>query len=671
MSLFSIVMPIYNAERWLEDAFYSLVNQKNIDFENEVEVILVNDCSVDNSKEICLNICRKFKNVKYIENIKNSGSSVSRNAGLRRAEGLYVNFFDSDDLLSQNVLYELKKFILTNKEKIAHISIPLIYFEAAKGLHPKYTLLGKKNRIIDLRNEPSNFILSAASSFYKRSDLVDLNLQFDESLFCEEDTRLNFALYSKVTPKFAYICENEVSYQYRKRKEANSQVDQGKNKKEAYSVLLSIINSIKKDEKIPNECFYELCIYELRSRLKNIKESIFEDRKEFLQILNEYRKIIKEIPLNFIINKTKFLSFDEKLLFVTNIFSKRLKLENDGQIISKEDGQPFIRINEIPIEIKSIHIEKNELKVEGILNLYGLTNIGIVLINEKTKERLCCQREYDTESIYIRSVDFIKSSNSIKYFEFCIPLYSEGVYSLYFLNKNTGYIHRANRIKTYSENPFLPVSVFNCKSFKKFTEYGTSIVLYNKQFIVQKTKIIDKILDRIKTVAVIYKKHNKFKWLRFLKIGKPKYWLFNDRPINANDNSEALFHYVNEFYPDISRYCYFVLSKNSPEIERLKKIGNVVIQNSLKHKILFLNAKYIITSHLALSFFKPFSIKFLKYYNDLLDSKIIWLQHGITMNDIEIAANKFNKQIDKISVSAKFEKEIFSQKNIFSMLRIL
>ncbi|OXS17180.1 hypothetical protein CEB51_08865, partial [Haemophilus influenzae] len=142
--------------------------------------------------------------------------------------------------------------------------------------------------------------------------------------------------------------------------------------------------------------------------------------------------------------------------------------------------------------------------------------------------------------------------------------------------------------------------------------------------------VINKISNRIKSLFLIRKRHKTWKWLRLLKLNKPKYWLFNDRPINANDNAEAFFTYINKSVPHIAKNSYFVLDKNSPDISRIKKIGKVIIQNSLKHKLLYLNSKYIFTSHLATSFFKPISFKHLKYYNDLIETKIIWLQHGIT-----------------------------------------
>lgn len=665
MYLFSIVMPIYNVDKWLEEAFTSLVNQKGIDFENEVEVLLVNDCSPDNSKAICLRYANEYKNVKYIENPNNKGLSATRNVGLQVATGAYVNFFDPDDILSSNVLAEIKAFIECNNERIAHISIPLIFFEAEQGLHSKYKLIGDKNRIVDLEKEPSNFILSSASSFYRREDILNNGLQYDESLFGEEDTKLNFELYREICPKYAYVCENGVAYYYRRRKDANSQVDKSKVRKEAFYTPANLVEGVKHFKGIPDEAFYELCIYELRSRLKNIKCSIFETDEEFFSVLNRYRAIIRQIPESFIANKTKFLDINQKLLFLTQIYSEPLHLAEDGLLHTKCGTHGVLRINDLPLDIKAICLEKNELRLDIVLNLYGVQHVRPVIMEDNSKKIIFPSKTFETDSIYIKSIDSIKSSSSVQYSRLAIPLDKIGKYRLYYYNDLTGYLHIVNRIQTYSENPFLPASVFNSSSFKKYTNFGTSVTLYNRLFRVEKANLFRKLADRFNTVISIYKMHNKFKWLRFCKVGEPRYWLFNDRPINANDNAESLFTFVNAHYPDIAKNSFYVLSKNSPEIDRISKIGNVVIQNSLKHKILYLNAKYILTSHLATSFFKPISFRFLKYYNDLVDSKIVWLQHGITMNDIEYGANKFHKQINKIVVAAKLEEQIFSRDKYF------
>lgn len=657
--IFSIIMPIYNVDQWLEEAILSIINQKKINFEENVQLILVNDCSPDNSEEICLKFRKKYpNNILYYKNEKNLGLSGTRNKGLTLAEGKYINFFDPDDTLSPSVLYEVNKFFTQNSsQNLAHISIPLVFFEAASGLHPKYRLLGNKNRIIDLDKEQHNFILSSASSFYPR-DNIKKN-KFDTSLFGEEDTLFNFNIYSNIN-KFGYVCENGVQYNYRRRQEGGSQVDLSRVKPQAFITPIQILENVNAKDQV---LFYELIAYQLRSRIKNIKPEIFQNKNDYNHIINRYRDFMSLIPKDFILHKTKYLETQEqKIDFISEIYRKNLTIDEDAYI--NIDDCKIFKCNDLPLDIKNISIEKNVLIIETLFNNFNIEDLSIVIM-DKGKNIIKPIKEYYCDSLYIHKCCDIKSSNNILYSRFETPVFRKGEYRLYFKRKSNGFLHIVNRLRTYSESPFLGNGVFNSNLFKLYSEQNTSISLYKKAFYIKSSTVINKISNRIKSLFLIRKRHKTWKWLRLLKLNKPKYWLFNDRPINANDNAEAFFTYINKSVPHIAKNSYFVLDKNSPDISRIKKIGKVIIQNSLKHKLLYLNSKYIFTSHLATSFFKPISFKHLKYYNDLIETKIIWLQHGITMNNIEIAANKFNKHIYKIVTAANFENSIFKNKNFF------
>lgn len=96
----SIIVPIYNVERYLERSINSLINQTL----KEIEIILVNDGSSDNSLEICEKY-KKYDNRIKVINKKNEGVSVARNVGIKNARGEYIVFMDPDDNIS-NTMYE-------------------------------------------------------------------------------------------------------------------------------------------------------------------------------------------------------------------------------------------------------------------------------------------------------------------------------------------------------------------------------------------------------------------------------------------------------------------------------------------------------------------------------------------------------------------------------------
>ena len=94
----SVVMPAFNSERYICDAIASVRNQTF----DEWELIVVDDCSTDGTYEKLCEYCKSFKgNAKVVRNEKNQGPGLSRNHGIKEANGKYIMFLDSDDYFEQ------------------------------------------------------------------------------------------------------------------------------------------------------------------------------------------------------------------------------------------------------------------------------------------------------------------------------------------------------------------------------------------------------------------------------------------------------------------------------------------------------------------------------------------------------------------------------------------
>jgi len=97
--LISVIVPIYNGEKWLLPTLRSISAQTFMDF----EILLIDDGSVDNSAKICKSFLEQESRAKYFYK-KNGGISSARNLGLREAQGTFVCFFNCDDILAPDVL---------------------------------------------------------------------------------------------------------------------------------------------------------------------------------------------------------------------------------------------------------------------------------------------------------------------------------------------------------------------------------------------------------------------------------------------------------------------------------------------------------------------------------------------------------------------------------------
>ena len=174
----SIVVPIYNAEKYLDKCIDSMINQTK----KELEFILVNDGSTDNTEKIIKSY--KDKRIKYFKN-KNQGIGKTRNFGIEKATGKYLMFLDSDDYLDKTACEKL--YNKAEKEKL-----DLVVFDFYRVEQN-----GLKEVIIDdfknssLKNNPELLLtinLGPCNKLYKREIITNNNSKFIENLKYEDTT---------------------------------------------------------------------------------------------------------------------------------------------------------------------------------------------------------------------------------------------------------------------------------------------------------------------------------------------------------------------------------------------------------------------------------------------------------------------------------------------------
>ena len=101
--LVSIITPIYNAEKYLDRCLKSTINQTY----GNIEIILINDGSTDNTKSICYHYESTNNNVVFINRDRNMGTIVSRKEGIKKATGEFIMFVDADDYILPNTVEKL------------------------------------------------------------------------------------------------------------------------------------------------------------------------------------------------------------------------------------------------------------------------------------------------------------------------------------------------------------------------------------------------------------------------------------------------------------------------------------------------------------------------------------------------------------------------------------
>ena len=170
----SFVIPVYNVEAYLEQCVVSVMNQGLST--DDYEIILVNDGSTDSSLDICLLFERQYKNI-HVVSQTNKGIPATRNEGIRRAQGKWICFADSDDYLTPGAIGNILKSI---KDKKAQL-IRYWSIVGNEGEMPNYT----SNGFVNFEGTSYDFIKTFGIDTYCSNYLYDREWLEQEGVFFE------------------------------------------------------------------------------------------------------------------------------------------------------------------------------------------------------------------------------------------------------------------------------------------------------------------------------------------------------------------------------------------------------------------------------------------------------------------------------------------------------
>lgn len=202
----SIIVPVYNTEKYLRKCIESLVNQTLKD----IEILMINDGSTDSSENIILEYMEKYPEKFVYRCQKNSGQAVARNKAISLCQGEYIGFLDSDDFVKEEMFERMyQKAVETDADYVACGYTDLTY-EKEQAVELKHYVASK----VALCTEDmfQGALVSPFLHLYKKSVIVKSNVQFPEGVIYEDTAfYLNLIPYVK---KLAVI-EEPLAYRVR------------------------------------------------------------------------------------------------------------------------------------------------------------------------------------------------------------------------------------------------------------------------------------------------------------------------------------------------------------------------------------------------------------------------------------------------------------------------
>ena len=157
----SVIVSVYNTEKYIEKCLDSLLNQTY----SNIEIVVINDCSTDGSLKILKKYAKKYDNMILIENKENKGLSYSRNVGLEKATGEYIGYIDSDDYVDSTYYEQMMKAIKKEKSEIAIADMKIVYED---GSFPDYVSKGCNGEVNTLNIIKNGLAASACNKLFKR-----------------------------------------------------------------------------------------------------------------------------------------------------------------------------------------------------------------------------------------------------------------------------------------------------------------------------------------------------------------------------------------------------------------------------------------------------------------------------------------------------------------------
>lgn len=271
----SLIIPVYNVQDYIEKCMDSVVNQ-TID---DMEIIIVNDGSKDQSKQKIERYLEKYPKIKYLEK-ENGGLSDARNYGLKFATGEYVAFLDSDDYVEKNTYEEM--YNLAKKEKSDMVECDFIWEYPNRIREDIGSLYSSKKEMIEKAR------VVAWNKLIKREIIEKTNLQFPVGLRYED-----VEFFYKIVPyinKVSFVKKCLIHYVQRGDSIANTQ---NIRTKEIFKVLDNVITYYKENNlynEYEQELEYIYVRFLLCSSLKRMCK--IEDKKQRKQAVQETWKNI-------------------------------------------------------------------------------------------------------------------------------------------------------------------------------------------------------------------------------------------------------------------------------------------------------------------------------------------------------------------------------------------
>ena len=690
----SVIIPIYNSEKYLEWGVNSVLQDQGP--HEDYEVVLVDDGSTDSSPQICDKFAAEYENVLVIHK-ENEKLSATRNRGMREASGKYFCFLDSDDALLPNTINKVADFFDEHYEEVDLVTYPQVDILRNGTIHQhfRYDIL-KESGVYDLRINP--YITQTRVNVFAKNKGKENNVYFDTTPgFRHEDSCYNtYVLKEKmkigyckaggyiyalnndnITANYFYayyiyetsmryyeqlfdafpegkipayvqaVVLNDLGWKFRSNKlyPYHYEKEELKKAKERVRDLISRID-VRVIRTMPNIDLYHRMFF-LKLHKKCVPEVICDSRKFGLFVAGRKMDVWKNVGVNI-----------QKVAVTGN----RLKFYAAVK-------HPVCTFKNVEVWVKENQDDRTLRKIETTDSTYSYNGA-----KEKVTDFRRFVVEWDIDET--QSVEFLCKIDDFFYpaaFTNTMNSPFDNGYGRSFLIKGNYYISYQKNILFFEklgareyQQKREEEAVYYVKLTKRLKEEqkGTEEKKKKEEEAINELKKNTSIFTNVQAVEEIVvipeDDYDKMLQMRgeYLKLPKNrKIWLYNDANTNI-ENGLMQFRHDLEKCDGVERY--YVYDNEFEEIKhhfRKNEMDKLVKFGSEEHRRLFIQSKMILTAYAQRNYYCPFKGKEVLYVQDLWDYKVVYLQHGILHATLPWQYGNDRVALDKIVVSSEFEKK--------------
>ena len=302
----SIIIPVYNGEKFISKCLNSILLQTYRNF----EIIVIDDGSIDNTVNILKKYQENYKNVKFFYQ-QNNGVSAARNLGIKKSKGKFLMFVDSDDYVKKDFCEKMIYLITETNADCAYCNYYVVKEGGIKNNKlPKKYLTNKEKQFENKQNAIEGIFNNRGfrgfvwNKIYRRESIEGIN--FDESIIYFEDMLFNINVINKCA-KISYTSDSLYYYKYRKDSVINSYNTN-------YFFVLKSFDIIMKQ--LDNDKLYRMISFDKEAVIVKFSAiTKYKYNEEYDKWKYEYFKNYKKEKINFRFNSKQDYIFNLILIF--------------------------------------------------------------------------------------------------------------------------------------------------------------------------------------------------------------------------------------------------------------------------------------------------------------------------------------------------------------------